>query len=95
MLSMTSGDRVSKHRRRKMNEGLKLLQVWVPDRTSEKYLAEIQRQCVTANADPFRSKTLDWLEDVQSEFVSRQPEFDWTDWGIDPLASDESETATR
>ena len=78
-----------------MNEGLKLVQVWVPDRTSEKYLAEIQRQCVTANTDPFRSQTLDWLENVQSEFVARQPDFDWTDWGIDPFASDESETSIR
>ena len=77
-----------------MNDGFKLVQVWVPDRTSEKYLAEIQRQCVTANADPFRSQTLEWLESAQSEFVSGQPDFDWSGWDIEPFASDESETST-
>jgi len=74
-----------------MSEGLKLVQVWVPDRTSEKYLADIRRQCVVANADPRRTETFTWLEDAQAEFVSSQPDFDWAQFGIDPVASEESE----
>jgi hypothetical protein len=73
-----------------MSEGLKLVQVWVPDRTSEKYLVEIRRQCAIANADPNRSETLTWLEGIQAEFVSSQPDFDWAHFGVDPSAPEES-----
>jgi hypothetical protein len=74
-----------------MDEGLKLVQVWVPDRNSQTFLADIQRQCAVANADPHRTATLAWLEGVQKDFVSNQPDFDWTTLGIDPNAPEESE----
>jgi hypothetical protein len=74
-----------------MSEGLKLVQVWVPDRNSETYLADIRQQCAIANADPNRSETLTWLEGAQAEFVSSQPDFDWAQFGINPLGSEESE----
>lgn len=56
--------RVAQHRKQMKEEGYRLLQIWVPDRTNEKYLAEMKRECASINEADKRDDIFEWLEDV-------------------------------
>lgn len=58
--------RVAQHRKRMEEEGYRLLQIWVPDRGNEKYLAEMNRECASITAADAQDDIMDWLNDVSS-----------------------------
>jgi hypothetical protein len=51
-LTGTSRDKVRAHRERLRAQGLRPIQVWVPDTRSPKFAAEARRQCRLINASP-------------------------------------------
>lgn len=58
--------RVAQHRKRMEEEGYRLLQIWVPDRENEKYLADIKRECESINSADQKDDIMEWLDDVSS-----------------------------
>jgi len=70
---MSSRMRVAQHRKQMKEEGYRLLQIWVPDRTNEKYLAEMKRECLSINQADEQDDIMEWLED-QSSWIWEETE---------------------
>lgn len=70
---MSSRMRVAQHRKRMEEEGYRLLQIWVPNRENEHYLADIKRECVSINAADKNDDIMEWLEEV-SGWVWDEPQ---------------------
>ena len=56
--------RVRKHREQLRAEGLKPLQIWVPDTRSESFRRKCERESLSLTADPLETETLDWIAEV-------------------------------
>ncbi|WP_280799558.1 antitoxin MazE-like protein [Aurantimicrobium minutum] len=56
--------RVAQHRKRMQEEGMRLLQIWVPDRANEKYLADMKREYASINRADEQEDIMEWLDDV-------------------------------
>jgi hypothetical protein len=54
--------RVRKHREQLRAEGLKPVQIWVPDTRSESFRRKCERESL--GADPLEAETLDWIAEV-------------------------------
>lgn len=63
---MTSRMRVTQHRKRMEEEGYRLLQVWVPDRANEAYLAQMKSECASINQADRQDDIMDWIDDVSA-----------------------------
>ena len=63
---MTSAitERVRKHREQLRAEGLKPIQIWVPDTRSESYRRKCQQESLSLKADPLEAETLAWIANV-------------------------------
>jgi hypothetical protein len=58
------------YRARKQANGLRLIQLWVPDTRSKRFAAECKRQSLLLKGDPTEAETLSFIERV-------------ADWGDD------------
>ncbi|MDH6422986.1 antitoxin MazE-like protein [Aurantimicrobium minutum] len=61
---MSSRMRVAQHRKQMKEEGYRLLQIWVPDRTNEKYLADMKREYASINKADEQDDIMEWLDNV-------------------------------
>ena len=43
---------------------MRLLQIWVPDRANEKYLADMKREYASINRADEQEDIMEWLDDV-------------------------------
>jgi hypothetical protein len=59
--------RVSDHRTRLRQQGLRPIQIWVPDTRAPEFAAEAHRQSALAAASSHAAEDLAWVEDI-SEF---------------------------
>lgn len=78
MASPDTNKRVADHRARLRGQGLRPLQIWVPDTRSAEFAAEAHRQSALAATADRESGDQDWVDDV-SEFndpVFNDPDFD-------------------
>jgi hypothetical protein len=57
-------ERVRKHREQLRAEGLKPVQIWVPDTRSESFRRKCERESLSLAADPLEAETLDWIAEV-------------------------------
>ena len=64
MTSTTSALRVQKHRANLKAQGMRPVQIWVPDTRSAQFAAECKRQSALLAADPQEHETLDWLDQI-------------------------------
>lgn len=62
MASTSSAPRVQKHRANLKAQGMRPVQLWVPDTRSAQFAAECRRQSALLNVDPHERETLDWIE---------------------------------
>ena len=60
---MSSRIRVAQHRKQMKEDGYRLLQIWVPDRTNEKFLADMQRECESINKADEQDDIYEWLDE--------------------------------
>jgi hypothetical protein len=60
----TSFARVQKHRAKLKAQGMRPVQLWVPDTRSADFAAECRRQSALLDADPQEREILDWIEQV-------------------------------
>ncbi len=62
MTSTSSASRVQKHRAYLKAQGMRPVQIWVPDTRSAQFAAECRRQSALLATDPHERATLDWIE---------------------------------
>ncbi len=55
-------DRVRKHRESLRAQGLRPIQIWVPDTRKPGFAEEARRQSLAVRNDPQEKETLDWIE---------------------------------
>ncbi len=56
--------RVRKHREQLRAEGLKPVQIWIPDTRSESFRRKCERESLLLAADPLEADTLAWIAEV-------------------------------
>jgi hypothetical protein len=61
----SSRERVQKHRAKLKRQGLRPLQIWVPDTENPRFRAECRRQSRLIAADPHEKEIMDWIERAQ------------------------------
>lgn len=61
---MSVSQRVEQHRERLRAQGLRPVQIWVPDSRRDGFAEECQRQSKMLQGDPLEQETSDWLEQV-------------------------------
>jgi len=64
MASTSSAQRVQRHRAQLKAQGMRPVQLWVPDTRSVDFAAECRRQSMLLAADPHEREMLDWIEQV-------------------------------
>ena len=60
---MSSRMRVAQHRKQMKEQGMRLLQIWVPDRTNEQYLADMKKEYASINKADEQDDIMEWLEE--------------------------------
>jgi hypothetical protein len=58
----TAKDRVRKHRDSLRAQGLRPIQIWIPDTRRPGFGEEVRRQCLAVKRDPKEKELLDWVE---------------------------------
>ena len=56
--------RVRKHREQLRAEGLKPVQIWIPDTRSESFRRKCERESLSLAADPLEADTMAWIAEV-------------------------------
>ncbi len=64
MTSTTSATRVQKHRANLKAQGMRPVQIWVPDTRSAQFADECRRQSALIATDPHERETLDSIEQI-------------------------------
>ena len=62
MATSSSASRVQRHRAQLKAQGMRPVQLWVPDTRSAEFAAECRRQSAMLAADPQEDDTLNWIE---------------------------------
>ena len=57
-------ERVRKHREQLRAEGLKPIQIWIPDTRSESFRKKCERESLSLVSDPLEAETLAWIAEV-------------------------------
>jgi hypothetical protein len=57
-------ERVRKHREQLRADGLKPLQIWIPDTRSESFRQKCERESLSLTSDPQEAEILDWISKV-------------------------------
>jgi len=65
---MSVRDRVSEHRKRLRAQGLRPVQIWVPDVRSETFAQEAHRQSCAVAAAGSQSADMDFVEDISVDW---------------------------
>ncbi len=55
-------DRVRRHRESLRAQGLRPIQIWIPDTRRPGFAEEARRQCLAIRNDPQEKETLEWIE---------------------------------
>lgn len=66
----SSRDKVRKHRQKLREQGLRPIQIWVPDVRSPEFAAEAHRQSMAVARSPYEKEDQDFIESIS----------DWGDW---------------
>ena len=64
MKALKAKERMRGYRARKQATGLRLIQLWVPDTRSKRFVAECKRQSLLLRNDPAEAETLEFIERV-------------------------------
>ena len=57
-------ERVRKHREQLRAQGLKPVQIWIPDTRSESFRKKCEQESLSLMLDPLEAETLAWISDV-------------------------------
>ena len=62
--SQSSRDKVRAHRRRLRQQGLRPIQIWIPDLRSPSFVREARRQSLAVASSPHGSNDQDFIDSV-------------------------------
>ena len=62
---MAARERVRKYRASLRAQGLRPIQIWVPDTRRPGFAEEAERQCLALRNDPHEKEIMDWLDLVR------------------------------
>ena len=68
--SKSSGDKVRAHRKRLRQQGLRAIQIWVPDMRSPAFAAEAHRQSLAVSKSPHAEEDQDFIDAVSDRGTS-------------------------
>jgi hypothetical protein len=57
-------ERVRRHRQQLRAEGLKPIQIWIPDTRSESFRQKCERESLSLVSDPQEAEILTWIAEV-------------------------------
>jgi len=57
-------ERVRKHRKQLRADGMKPIQIWIPDTRSESFRQKCKRESLSLTSDPRETEILDWIAEV-------------------------------
>lgn len=60
----TSRERVAKHREKLREQGLRPIQIWVPDVNSPEFIAEAHRQSLAVANSPMAQEDQDFIDSI-------------------------------
>lgn len=66
-MAQSVGNRVRQHRSALRAQGLRPVQIWVPDTRAPGFREEARRQCLAVNAADRRDGTMDFLESLEDD----------------------------
>lgn len=61
---MSTKDRVRRHREQLRKDGMRPVQIWVPDTRAPGFAAEAHRQSLLLAQDPDTVEAQDWIDEV-------------------------------
>lgn len=65
-MSAESRKRVARHREKLRAQGLRPIQIWVPDTSAPGFAEEARRQSLAIRHSPEETEIMDWLEAVSA-----------------------------
>lgn len=65
---MSVRDRVARHRKKLREQGLRPIQVWVPDVNQPGFAEEVKRQIARAEAADHEDGTMEWLDAARADW---------------------------
>lgn len=68
--SKSSRNKVREHRRRLRQQGLRPIQIWVPDMRSPSFVAEARKQSLAVARSPHAREDQDFVDAISEELVS-------------------------
>jgi len=69
--SKSSRNKVRAHRRRLRQQGLRPIQIWVPDMRSPSFAAEARRQSLAVARSPHAGEDQDFIDTISEEPASQ------------------------
>jgi Protein of unknown function (DUF3018) len=79
--TFTGAERAARWRARLRAQGLRPIQLWVPDLRDPKVQAEIEREVASINASEDEAVILAWLDANNAELMGSLPSYDWGEGG--------------
>jgi Protein of unknown function (DUF3018) len=74
---LSKTERVRRHRERLRAQGLRPIQLWVPDTRDPKFVEEVRRQSLLVRDSASEREINDWLEAAQADLWASEDE--WKD----------------
>jgi hypothetical protein len=66
MVAKSSAERTRAYRERKRKQGMKLIQIWVPDVDSPEFAAEAHRASLAVSRGPHAEEDQAWVDSVSA-----------------------------
>jgi hypothetical protein len=71
---MSKAERVRRHRARLRAQGLRPIQLWVPDTRDPEFIEEVRRQSLLLRDDPAEDEIMDFIEAIQADLLAHDPD---------------------
>jgi len=72
--AMSNAERARRHRERMRAQGLRPIQLWVPDTRDPAVIAEIRRQSLALRGTPGEEEIMDFIEAIQADLIENDPD---------------------
>jgi Protein of unknown function (DUF3018) len=67
--SKSSREKVRAHREKLRRQGLRPIQIWVPDVRSPRFVAEARRQSLLVASGPAERRDQDWIDRISADVL--------------------------
>ncbi len=75
--NLTGAERVAKRRAAMRAQGLRPIQIWVPDLRNPEVREAIRRSVEIINRRDEEEDVMAWIESLHDEVMANEPDYDW------------------